>query len=67
MFVPNEFELRPPGPKPITLNPINALSGVAYGTGSLISPLLIVRNLYVAWQFGTESLRCRSGESSTRL
>jgi len=31
-----------------SLNPINALSGVAYGTRILISPLLVVRNLYVA-------------------
>src|SRR5258707_7760837 len=30
------------------LNPINALSGVAYGTRSLISPLLVVPNLYLA-------------------
>src|SRR3979490_2096820 len=30
-----------------SLNPINALSGVAYGTRDLISPLLVVRNLYV--------------------
>src|SRR5258708_36889493 len=29
------------------LNPINALSGVAYGIGSVISPLLVVRNLYL--------------------
>jgi len=29
------------------LNPINALSGVAYGTRSVISPSLIVRNLYL--------------------
>src|SRR6266853_6585271 len=29
------------------LNPINALSGVAYGTRSLISPLLVVPNLYL--------------------
>ncbi len=31
----------------MNLNPINALSGVAYGTSSLISPLLAVRSLYV--------------------
>jgi hypothetical protein len=30
------------------LNPINALSGVAYGTRGLTSPLLVVRNLYLA-------------------
>jgi hypothetical protein len=30
-----------------SINPINALSGVAYGTRCLISPLLVVRNLYV--------------------
>jgi hypothetical protein len=29
-------------------NPINALSGVAYGIRDLISPLSVVRNLYVA-------------------
>ena len=29
------------------LNPINALFGVAYGTRSLISPLLVVPNLYL--------------------
>jgi hypothetical protein len=29
------------------LNPINALSGVAYGTRSVIFPLLVVRNLYL--------------------
>jgi len=29
------------------LNPINALSGVAYGTRSVISPLLVVPNLYL--------------------
>jgi hypothetical protein len=29
------------------LNSINALSGVAYGTRSLISPLLVALNLYV--------------------
>lgn len=30
-----------------SLNPINALPGVAYGTRALISPPLVVRNLYV--------------------
>jgi hypothetical protein len=30
-----------------SLNPINALSGVAYGTQTFISLLLVVRNLYV--------------------
>ena len=29
------------------LNPINALSGVAYGTRAVISPLLVVPNLYL--------------------
>src|SRR5271157_283660 len=29
------------------LNPINALSGVAYGTRSVISPLLVVPKLYL--------------------
>ena len=29
------------------LNPINALSGVAYGTTGVISPLLVARNLHV--------------------
>ena len=33
------------------LNPINALSGVAYGTRSAISPLLVVPNLYLARPF----------------
>jgi len=37
----------------MNLNPINALSGVAYGTRNIISPLLVVRNLYVTQQFGT--------------
>ena len=32
-------------------NSINALSGVAYGTRNLVSPLLIVRSLSVAQQF----------------
>ena len=31
------------------LNPINALFGVAYGTRSVISPLLVVPNLYLAF------------------
>src|SRR6266481_5880061 len=31
------------------LNPINALSGVAYGTTSVISPLSVVPNLYLVW------------------
>src|SRR5579859_2505675 len=31
------------------LNPINALSGVAYGTRSVISPLLVVPRLYLAF------------------
>ena len=31
----------------MNLNPINALSGIAYGMRSLISPLLIVRMLSV--------------------
>ena len=30
-----------------SINPINALSGVAYGIKSLVSPLLVVRNLYL--------------------
>jgi hypothetical protein len=34
----------------MNLNPINALSGVAYGMRSLISPLLIVRMLSVKWK-----------------
>jgi len=34
------------------LNPINALSGVAYGTRSVISPLLVVPNLYLAQKLG---------------
>jgi len=32
------------------LNPINALSGVAYGTRSVISPLLVVPKLYLAFE-----------------
>ncbi len=31
------------------LNPINALSGAAYGTRSVISPLLVVPKLYLAF------------------
>jgi hypothetical protein len=31
------------------LNPINALSGVAYGTRSVIFPLLVVPKLYLAF------------------
>src|SRR5712671_1610089 len=42
------------------LNPINALSGVAYGIGSVISPLLIVRNLYLGLR------PVRLGSSTTR-
>ena len=38
---------RPPGPELISSNPINALSGVAYGTGNIIFPLYVVRNLSV--------------------
>src|SRR3984957_19996491 len=37
---------RPPGPEPGATNPINAFSGVAYGTTGVISPLLLVPNLY---------------------
>src|SRR5258708_1175966 len=40
------------------LNPINGLSGVAYGTRSVISPLLVVRNLYVEFlQLQFQALR----------
>ena len=35
------------------LNPINALYGVAYGTRSVISPLLVVPNLYLAAPIAT--------------
>jgi hypothetical protein len=37
-------------------NSINALSGVAYGSRSLVSPLLVVRGLYVA-AFVTQSIQ----------
>src|ERR1700730_4519010 len=43
-----------------SLNPINALSGVAYGTRSVISPLLVVRNLYVALQTWSSNLSVNS-------
>src|SRR6266853_3634068 len=33
------------------LNPINALSGVAYGTRSVISPLSVVPNLYLPFAY----------------
>jgi hypothetical protein len=36
-----------------SLNPINAFSGVAYGTRDLISPLLVVRKLSVGRSTGT--------------
>ncbi|MDQ1405527.1 MAG: hypothetical protein QOG55_1156 [Acidobacteriaceae bacterium] len=60
------------------LNPINALSGVAYGTRSVISPLLVVRNLYVALQTWSSNLSvnshlsnlitiCRSGSFPRRI
>ena|SRR6516164_7895473 len=38
-------------------NSINALSCVAYGTRSLVSPLLIVRGLSVAQRLGASSIR----------
>jgi hypothetical protein len=44
----------PRGPEPSTKNLINASSGVAYGIRSLVSPLLVVRNLYV--KLGTRAL-----------
>src|ERR1700733_11041674 len=45
-----DLNLRPPGPEPGTNNPINAFSGVACGTTGVISPLLLVPNLYLAQQ-----------------
>src|SRR6266487_1679159 len=45
------------------LNPINALFGVAYGTRSLISPLLVVPNLYLESQKAIQKL----GRPSCRL
>ena len=39
------------------LNPINALFGVAYGTRSAISPLLVVPNLYLAQKGSCASAR----------
>jgi hypothetical protein len=46
------------------LNPINALSGVAYGTKNVISPLLVVRKLSVA----VNTIRtCRSRACSREI
>ncbi len=42
----------------MNINSINALSGVAYGTRSLISPLLVVRNLYLDNEKYMPGLRC---------
>ena len=44
------------------LNPINALSGVAYGIGSVISPLLVVRNLSLD-QASAKITKCTAQES----
>jgi hypothetical protein len=38
------------------LNPINALFGVAYGTRSVIFPLLVVPNLYLGWDVSFPSI-----------
>jgi len=46
----NGFEPSTSWSRTKSLNPINALSGVAYGTRDLMPPLLVVRNLYVALQ-----------------
>src|SRR5713101_6729482 len=46
-------------------NPINALSGVAYGTRSVISPLLVVRNLYL--EFLQLRLQALSSQICERL
>jgi hypothetical protein len=43
----NGFEPSTSWPRTRHLNPINALSGVAYGARSVISPLLVVPNLYL--------------------
>ena len=51
-----DLNLRPPGPEPGTTNPINAFSGVAYGTTGVISPLLLVPNLYL--ELRDERERC---------
>jgi len=49
------------------LNPINALFGVAYGTRSAISPLLVVPNLYLAQKGSCASARSfRFAASSVR-
>ena len=61
------------------LNPINALSGVAYGTRSVISPLLVVPKLYLAFAIrkklvdvagiepATPYLQTRRGKTLTAL
>src|SRR6266852_8359493 len=49
------------------LNPINALSGVAYGTRSVISPLLVVPNLYLEFQKVIQKLGRPDSESTSRL
>jgi hypothetical protein len=44
------------------LNPINALSGVAYGTRSVISPLLVVPKLYLAFSIRKKLVRDRTSD-----
>jgi len=48
------------------LNPINALSGVAYGTRTVISPLLVVRNLYLSQEGFLNPPTLRQSELSGR-
>jgi hypothetical protein len=47
------------------LNPINALSGVAYGTRSVISPLLVVPKLYLAFAITTKLVDVAGIEPAT--
>jgi hypothetical protein len=47
---PNEPKIEAPEKEEVA---VNAFSGVAYGTRSLISPRLVVLSLSVAQQFGT--------------
>jgi hypothetical protein len=51
------------------LNPKNALYGVAYGTRSVISPLLVVPNLYLtpSFQKAIQKLGRPDSESTSRL
>src|SRR6266853_5801337 len=49
------------------LNPINALSGVAYGPRSVISPLLVVPNLYLARHSAIQTLGRPDSESPSTV